>query len=149
MLAQILTKLGPKTDQDQAVMLAVELLRLDLLNPDTMFPDYSGAPVRGSGAYASFSLPCLVTNNFEEIDRRNCMLVSRVACLGKLRHEPRGYSGPLSRHLLAYHSIISEVHASLRDLVEMSLATLFLEGHADRNRSDWMDLSIRSVPKPI
>lgn len=77
------------------------------------------------------------------------MLVSRVACLGKLRHEPRGYSGPLSRHLLAYHSTTSEVHASLRDLVEMSLATLFLEGHADRNRADWMDLSLKLVPKPF
>ena len=71
------------------------------------------------------------------------MLVSRVACIGKLRHQPRGYSGPLSRHLLAYHSITSAIHASLRDLVEMSLAAMFLEGEADRDRDDWMDLSLR------
>lgn len=74
------------------------------------------------------------------------MLISRTACLGKLRHQPRGYSGPLSRHLLSYYSIISSLHASLRDLIEMSLATMFLEGHADRERSDWMDLSLGYVP---
>lgn len=73
------------------------------------------------------------------------MLISRTACLGKLRHQPRGYSGPLSRHLLSYHSIVSSLHASLRDLIEMSLATMFLEGHADRERSDWMDLSLGYV----
>lgn len=73
------------------------------------------------------------------------MLISRTACLGKLRHQARGYSGPLSRHLLSYHSIISSLHATLRDLMEMSLATMFLEGHVDRERSDWMDLSLGYV----
>ena len=71
------------------------------------------------------------------------MLVSRVASLGKLRHQPVGYTGPLSRHLLAYQSMTSAVHASLRDLVEMSLATMFLDGMADRERDDWMDLTLR------
>jgi len=73
------------------------------------------------------------------------MLVSRVACLGNIVHRPRGYSGPLSRHLLAYRSIISDVRAGLRDLVEMSLVSLFLENDVDRNRNDWMDISLRYV----
>lgn len=77
------------------------------------------------------------------------MLISRTACLGKLRHQPRGYSGPLSRHLLSYHSIISSLHATLRDLIEMSLATMFLEGDADRERSDWMDLSLWYAPTSL
>lgn len=70
------------------------------------------------------------------------MLVARVACLGRLIHQPRGYSGPLSRHLLAYHSIISAVQASVRDLVEMSVVTMFLDGYVDRERDDWMDLAL-------
>lgn len=73
------------------------------------------------------------------------MLISRTACLGKLRHQPRGYSGPLSRHLLSYNSVISSLHASLRDLLEMSLVTMFLEGHVNRERDDWMDLSLGYV----
>lgn len=80
-----------------------------------------------------------------ELDRRNSMLVSRVACLGPLDHSTRGFSGPLSRHLLAYRSIISDVRASLRDLIEMCLVSLFLENDADRNRDDWMDISLRFV----
>lgn len=70
------------------------------------------------------------------------MLVSRVACLGKMHHQPRGYSGPLSRHMLSYYSVISTLQASLRDLVEMSVATMFLEGYIERVRDDWMDLSL-------
>lgn len=77
-----------------------------------------------------------------DIDKRNCMLISRTASLAKLHHQTKGYSGPLSRHLLSYNSIVSSLQSSLRDLVEMSLATMFLEGHVDRERSDWMDLSL-------
>lgn len=70
------------------------------------------------------------------------MLVSRVACLGRVAHPPRGYSGPLSRHLLAYHAVIAAVQAALRDLVEMSAVTMFLEGYAERDRDDWMDIAL-------
>ena len=70
------------------------------------------------------------------------MLVSRVACLGRLRHQARGYSGPLSRHLLAYHCMAAEVRASLRDLVEVALLLLFMGGDANRDRNDWMDISL-------
>lgn len=86
-----------------------------------------------------------MTDSVIDTDKRNCLLVSRVVSLGKLRHQPKGYSGPLSRHLLGYHSIISTLRASLRDLVEISLATMFLEGNAERDRNDWMDLALGSV----
>ena len=82
------------------------------------------------------------TNFSVDVDKRNSMLVSRVACLGKIHHQPRGYSGPLSRHLLSYYSVISTLQASLRDLVEMSIATMFLEGYVERDRNDWMDLAL-------
>ena len=71
------------------------------------------------------------------------MLVSRLASLGKLRHQPVGYTGPLSRHLLAYQSMTATVHASLRDLIEMSLATMFLDGMVARERDNWMDIALR------
>lgn len=77
------------------------------------------------------------------------MLISRTASLAKLHHQPKGYSGPLSRHLLSYNSIVSSLQSSLRDLIEMSLATMFLEGHVDRERSDWMDLSLGYYPRSI
>lgn len=71
------------------------------------------------------------------------MLISRVACLGKIHHQPRGYSGPLSRHLLAYQATISNVQTILRDLFEMNLAAMFLEGLVDRERDDWFEMSSR------
>lgn len=36
---------------EEAVLLAIELLRLDLLNSRPMFPTYSGMPAHGSGLY--------------------------------------------------------------------------------------------------
>lgn len=77
------------------------------------------------------------------------MLISRTASLGKLRHKPQGYTGPLSRHLLSYYSVISSLHSTLRDLLEMSLVTMFLGGHIDRERDDWMELSLGYVELPV
>lgn len=105
------------SETSEAVYLAIELLRLKLLNSDNMFPSppYVGAPFRGS-----------------EADQRNTLLVSRVACLGSLGHKSIGYTGPLSRHLLAYHSVISAVRDCQRDLVEMCLGSLLFTGAVDR-----------------
>lgn len=71
------------------------------------------------------------------------MLVSRVACFGQIHHQQAGYSGPLSRHLLAYHCMISSVHACDRDLLEMTVTAMFLEGSVDRDRDDWTELGLR------
>lgn len=71
------------------------------------------------------------------------MLVSRVACVGKLQHKPIGYSGPLSRQLLCYRTLISDVRSTLRNLVEVVLASLLLSGEADRERSDWSELGLK------
>ena len=71
------------------------------------------------------------------------MLVSRVACIGKLRHKNIGYSGPLSRQLLSFRSLISTVRATLRDLIEVVLAGLLLGGDADRDRKDWTEMSTK------
>jgi len=133
---------GSRRDQEEAVLIAVELLRLGLVTPDTMFLGYAGAPEHGSGTYRNQQLKLVNLTINSDIDKRNSMLVSRLACLGKIRHDPKRWSGPLSRHLLAYQSIISNVHGSLRDLMEMILAAMFLDGSVDRDRNDWTDISL-------
>lgn len=109
---------GQSTELQQAVFLALELLRLKMLNGESLFPvpPYYGAPIRGS-----------------EIDQRNTLLVCRVACLGQIKHKKIGFTGPLSRHLLAYHSIVSAVRNSQRDLVEMTLCTMLMNGAVARD----------------
>lgn len=82
---------------------------------------------------------------FLEEDKSFNMLVSRVACIEKLQHKPIGYSGPLSRQLLCYRSLISEVRSALRNLIEVVLAGLFLSGDADRDRNDWTEMAIKYV----
>ncbi|KAI9678574.1 MAG: hypothetical protein M1817_005631 [Caeruleum heppii] len=124
-LLAAMTGLDPADQLEEPTFLAMELLRLGLLNANDVFGNYIGAPQQGTDS-----------------DKSNCLLISRVACLGKLRHKPIGFTGPLSRNLLAYHSFISAVRGSLRDLVEMVMINLLLNGDADRERNDWVDLGL-------
>lgn len=73
------------------------------------------------------------------------MLISRVACLGKLHHKPIGYSGPLSRQLFSYRGLISAVRTTFREQVEVILANLLLNGDVSRDRNDWTDIALRYV----
>lgn len=84
-----------------------------------------------------------------EDDKTFNMLVSRVACVAKLQHKSIGYSGPLSRQLLSYRSLISEVRSALRNLIEVVLAGLLLSGDADRDRNDWTEMAIKYVPSRL
>lgn len=52
-LMRVLSTMGSNLEQEKAAFLAVELLRYGLLNADTMFPHYSGAPIRGTGQSTS------------------------------------------------------------------------------------------------
>ncbi|KAI4615582.1 uncharacterized protein J4E87_009041 [Alternaria ethzedia] len=97
-LVSIIAGLKGKPEHEEAAVIAVELIRLGLLNSDIdMFSMYNGAPMRGS------------TN-----DKEYNMLVSRVAGLGTLHHRPIGFTGPLSQHLLGYNSIINKVLIAMK-----------------------------------
>lgn len=50
-LEAVLDASGTRKDQEEAALIAVELLRFELVNPETMFLGYSGAPEQGSGQY--------------------------------------------------------------------------------------------------
>lgn len=76
-------------------------------------------------------------------DKKFNILISRVACIAKIQHKNIGYSGPLSRQLLCYRSLISEVRSTLRNLIEVVLASLLLSGDASRDRNDWTEMSIK------
>ncbi|KAJ5587375.1 XPG N-terminal [Penicillium hispanicum] len=125
-LEQALSTVDPADNLEDAVFIAIEMLRFDLLNTKHWFSHVSGGPMRGS-----------------EEDKTFNMLVSRVACIAKLQHKNIGYSGPLSRQLLCYRSLISEVRTALRNLIEVVLAGLLLSGDADRDRNDWAEMGIK------
>ncbi|KAH9834259.1 xpg i-region protein [Teratosphaeria destructans] len=103
---------------EETVLMAFELLRLDLLNNKPYFqsPPYSGQPLQGT-----------------ETDKANTLLVSRIASLGLCRHKQIGYTGPLSRNLLAYQQMTAAVRESLRDLLEMHACNMLLSGTINRS----------------
>ncbi|KAJ5607342.1 hypothetical protein N7537_003961 [Penicillium hordei] len=125
-LVQALSAIEPADNLEESIFIAIEMIRLGLLNTKNWFSHVSGGPMRGS-----------------EDDKTFNMLVSRVACVAKLQHKSIGYSGPLSRQLLCYRSLISEVRSALRNLIEVVLAGLLLSGDADRDRNDWTEMAIK------
>lgn len=125
-LEQALSVLSPEDSLEEATFVAIELMRAGVLNAKQWFSHVSGGPMRGSDEDKSFN-----------------MLVSRVACVGKLRHKNIGYSGPLSRQLLSYRSLVTEFRSTLRNLMEIALVSLFLSGDANRDRHDWNELGVR------
>ncbi|TKA73403.1 hypothetical protein B0A55_04286 [Friedmanniomyces simplex] len=123
-----------ETESEEAIFLAFELLKLKILNSQHMFPTppYSGPPLRGSTT-----------------DKDNTLLVSRVACLGLFSHRKIGYTGPLSRHLLAYHQMTTAVRASLRDLLEMHACAMLMSGSVSRKTIGDKELRDLGVSLPF
>ncbi|KAF7184919.1 Uncharacterized protein HII31_13731 [Pseudocercospora fuligena] len=118
---QWLGQTDPPQEAEEAIFIAFELLRLDVLSTKNLFPSpqYSGAPMRGT-----------------DQDKANTLLISRIASLGSFSHARIGYTGPLSRHLLAYHQITAAVRNTLRDLAETHAANMMLSASAVRVRPD-------------
>jgi len=121
--------LNPTHQLEGAAFLAFELLRLDHLNTRNQHSDWIGGPASGT-----------------ESENLYCLLVCRCACLLKLRHGTIGYTGPLSKNLLSFYSIISAIRESDRDLVEAVSSSMFLTANADRLQfKDYTNLGL-SLP---
>ncbi|KAI0446678.1 nuclease-like protein [Xylaria telfairii] len=112
----------------EAVLLAYELLRLDLLNTRNQHPELNGLPMNGNND-----------------DKASLLLISRCALLLKLRHQANGYTGPLSKNFLCFRSLSSSVREACRDLFEAIVASLFLYAQAEREREDYLHIG-QSLP---
>ncbi|KAK5631197.1 hypothetical protein RRF57_006912 [Xylaria bambusicola] len=112
----------------EAVLLAYELLRFDLLNTRNQHPELNGLPMTGS-----------------DDDKASLLLISRCTILLKLRHQANGYTGPLSKNFLCFRSLSSSVRESCRDLFEAIVASLFLHAQAEREREDYLQIG-QSLP---
>jgi hypothetical protein len=134
------------TEDESLIMplyIALEMYRMNALKSDNFVPSFSGAPVRGSGTTCPASYRSL-TNPCTEEDKVNTMLVSRVCGLVNMDHKPIGYTGPLSRSLLAFNSFSRALTRELRNFVEMTLVNMLMSGDVEReNRGDWAELGLK------
>lgn len=144
-LAQALSVLDPADNLEEPTFLAIEMIRFGVLNTKEWFSQFSGGPMRGTGKRYSNSVGPHEADlvSYSDDDKKYNLLISRVSCIAKLQHKPIGYSGPLSRQLLCYRSLISEVRAALRNLIEVILTGIFLNGDAERDRKDWTEISVK------
>ncbi|TRX96263.1 hypothetical protein FHL15_002987 [Xylaria flabelliformis] len=112
----------------EAVLLAYEMIRLDLLNTRNQHPELNGLPMNGNND-----------------DKASLLLISRCALLLKLRHQANGYTGPLSKNFLCFRSLSSSVREACRDLFEAIVSSLFLYAQAERERDDYLHIG-HSLP---
>jgi len=125
-LSAALSALNPEDKLEEAVFTGIELLRLRFLKGVNFVHYLPGAPQRGT-----------------DEDKRHTLLISRVALLAPIRHKAIGYTGPLSRNLLAFNAFTKGMTRALRNIVEMALVSLLMNGDAEReNRTDWADLGL-------
>ncbi|KAI1342127.1 nuclease-like protein [Xylariaceae sp. FL0016] len=108
----------------EAILLAFEMLRFDLLNTRNQHPELNGLPMNGN-----------------EDDKASLLLISRCAILLKLRHEANGYTGPLSKNFLNFRSLSSSIREADRDVMEAIVASMFLFAQTERQRDDYLDIS--------
>ncbi|KAK3956490.1 temperature dependent protein affecting M2 dsRNA replication-domain-containing protein [Pseudoneurospora amorphoporcata] len=108
----------------ESVLVAMEMVRFGLLNGSLKVVEPLSLPMHG-----------------DDDDKSSLMLISRCATLLKLRHQANGYTGPLSKNLLTFHSLAGEVRSAERALMEAILASLFLYGQGQRKRDDSWELS--------
>ena len=117
----------------EPLLVAFELIRYDILNAENKHEELRGLPMNGT------------------VDDQACLLlISRCACLLQLRHEAIGYTGPLSKNLLHFRSMASEVRSADRDLTEALLVFTFFSAQTKRERDDNFDISHRyETPSPL
>lgn len=109
-----------------AALLAFDLIRLDLLNAKNQHGELQGYPANGPIE-----------------DRDAVVLISRTATLLQLRQDTSGYTGPLSKSLLAFHTLTTTVGEANRAIVESLLVLTFMSNQAQRDRSDYWDIGHR------
>lgn len=112
----------------EALLVAFELIRFDLLNTKNKHTELQSLPTNGT-----------------DEDRNSLLLISRCACLLSLRHQPKGYTGLLDKNLLHFRSLVSEVRSADRELTEALLVNMFTSAVASRDRSDNWELSHRYI----
>lgn len=134
-LATAMEALKPTVDKNpdvgnlyEALLVAFELIRFDILNAKNKHVELNGYPMNGS-----------------EETKTSLLLVSRCASLLKLRHQQIGYTGPLSKNLLHFRTLASEVRSADRELTEAIVASNFLHAQSKRQRDDNLDIGQRYV----
>lgn len=117
---------------EEAAFMAFELIRFQNLHTRDRHPELIGGPLRG-----------------QDEDKASCILISRAACLLKVRHSAIGYTGPLSKNFLSYHSIIKSIRDTDRELVEAIVASMLLSGQVVRDVKQYQGLGRRYVYSPF
>lgn len=128
-LASIPKRFADDANFQEALTLALLLVKDGFLNSTTLNPIVPGGPEKGSSDVQA-----------------HVLLLSRVATFISLKHKPSGFAGPLSHNILAFQSLVWKEIFSYRGLIESNLISLLANGDADRlavENEDWTQISTK------
>jgi hypothetical protein len=108
----------------EAIVVAFELIRFELLTGRNPHDELHGLPLSGTAD-----------------DKASLILISRCSTLLRLRHEANGYTGPLNKNLLAFRSLSAAVREADRDLIEAIVASMFMHAQSNRDRDDHLEIA--------
>ncbi|KAK9766816.1 hypothetical protein K7432_003834 [Basidiobolus ranarum] len=112
----------------EELYLALELIRMDILHGEAYSKTYFGYPNVGT-----------------EAEKRNILLICRVAGLLRIQAKAQPWVGSLNRDVLVINGFIKNLSKSLRNQVEMSTLNLFLTNGCTKDRDDYLDITF-SLP---
>lgn len=122
------------TNLVEPLLLALLLVRDGFLTAGPLEPGYPGGP-------NDVKVPDSISAHI--------MLLSRVASYVSLSHDPTGYTGPLSRTILAFGSIIAKQYSVYRQLVEATVVALLATGEVDRINLKMGDSTSSAASKEV
>jgi hypothetical protein len=90
-------------------------------------------------------LKTFLENKLEPVDKeREINLLTRIfSLLPGTMEEGRSWEGPIDPDLMGFNSIVKALYKTLRNLLEMLLANLFLSGRTALNPEDYLEVSYR------
>ena len=126
-LTTAVAALNPDDHLEEAVLLGMELTKAGLLSGNPNLADFVGQ--------AEFS---------SKEERLSCGILSHVAALSPGQVRSGQVPQTRDRGIAAFYQSSMALRSSLRDLMEMIVAALFLNGDAEReHRNDWSAIGTR------
>ena len=138
-----LEMLSNHPDMYDPLYLGLELFRLQSLNPEEFSVRYPEGQKHGTGNTDS-----LLRLSLDE-ERGHIRLLCRVACLTTLKKSTTTWKGPVSKSLLAYNSMVTEVQRNVRNLIEMVVLSMCAHGDVDRLHKrphEWTSIGMQYRP---
>jgi hypothetical protein len=110
----------------EELIVALELIRLNVLHSNSYSNEY----------------PEPLLSSIPEEEKQHARLITRVLSLLPVTFSSAPWVGPVDHNLLCFHSCVKLLYTNLRNVVEMTVLSIFLSKECKLERSDYTKISL-------